>query len=706
MDTKPSQHGNRSWKAKFEFFDYSGTGMLEAFLASAPAEVGFVFAVIDDDAGRLEPLVRCVLPELEPRCRRYRMASPSDLEPHLEALLACHFLLINAHVDLHPPGELLYTLLAIYGRKTPVRLFVFVDNRWLAGVSSDLVRRGATAVLPLDEAGIHQLARHLTALEEGSQLWTSRSLSLRRPQIAYAAGVHLPPRQEDLVRLLFVEAARVDIAEAGRGDLSTRRLIVETDQQRQYFVKIGRWDSITAEYANYLNLVEGKHENYAGRAIEPPLIRGSEAALRFSFAGAGRATSTPLAAFLHRATASQGEQLLRGLRDRLSRNLTLQRQAFDPLKFLRVLPALLHLEDGTFVVPGEDGTRSTRGAMALEAGDGFPPPQTSRSRGQQLRTLLENVQHQLAQPAPPTVVLRDLAIQEIRAAADGSGVIVQLTDTAADGVPVVGYKVNVQINNRALLTSLKLQRGGRVHVYGAVRDTLLTLLRRQRPSWHLRGWHDRWRPEDRLYDLLFGQPDGQQAQAGVRWQESPLTVLQPVPVGDFTHGDFNLHNILVETREHEAPIPWLIDFERSSRDFYPAFDWAKLEVEIAMHLSQAQEVSIPELLRCEHALWCPRRFEEEVWVPARVPGGPHDLPLQKVLHWEDTLRRLAAEALATPAFADYLFGVLCYSLRALSFAPTAFGKARVYVKAAVACKRLDQILADIPYRENEAGHLA
>ena len=51
-----------------------------------------------------------------------------------------------------------------------------------------------------------------------------------------------------------------------------------------------------------------------------------------------------------------------------------------------------------------------------------------------------------------------------------------------------------------------------------------------------------------------------------------------------------------------------------------------------------------------------------------------------------------AERLTSPGFADYLFGVMCYGLRALSFANSEASKRRVYLKAAVAGERIGQIV--------------
>jgi len=639
-------------------------------------------AILDDAEARLSDLVSRA-PGLDVEHSTF---SPETL-PGQGSLLQHNLLLINAGIDSHPPGPRLHEVLASTGRKTPTRIFVFADDAFVGGSAGSLVRRGAEAVLPLNDLGLEQLRRQLETLFRLARVWKPvPTASDSRQTIRYNSGLSLAPNQEDLLRLLFVSDADIRVWEAGTGSLSNRQLIVTTRRQRQYFVKLARWDSIAAEYMNYVDLIQGKHENYAGRAIEPPLIRGSEAALRFSLAatrqpvqGRGHGTSRTLGEFLFNATTAQGEQLLQSLKGRLESNLQLEPRPFDPLKFLRVLPPLFTVEDAAFV----NGPDANNNDLTF-------PNRAADSRAAELRRFLDAAQESDSGSTRLRVRINDLGIHEIEPTLSTPGVRVRLTDPGTDVMEPVGYRVDVHLRNRLLVSSLKLRRGRRVSLTGFLGNTLLNQLRAVRPGLDLEGWEQGSLPEERLYDLLLGRFESDKGE----WRPSALTALEDTVGGDFTHGDLNLDNILVEERPNERPVPWVIDFETASADFYPVFDWAKLEVEMAMHLTGDAECSVEQLLLHEHSLWCPREFEGMSWVPARSPGQTPSTLLERSMSWENSVRQLAAQGLSSPGFADYLFGVLCYGLRALSFVSTGSGKLRVYIKAAVAGKRIGQIVRE------------
>lgn len=680
-------------------------GELETIIISEPpAELAASFLVLDDEQKSLSSVLNQVLPRLTPLCTvlplPFRERTPGATNSpfqvlsshetlsrfqHAFACLDANFLLINAHIDLHPPGELLYALFSQYGYKAPARFFLFANEDLVRDLARDFSTRGAEAVFELSEKGVVQFIRGLEKLVHPSPV------RVHRPTIHYRTGWQLTPEQQDLLRLLFAEEQEVSVTDAEGGGNAGRRLVVETGSHRRYFVKLGRWDNLTAEYANYLELIQGKHENYAGRAIGRPEIRGAQAALRFSLARTDEAPSLPLRKFFQQADLPSGERLLRALKERMVSNLrpSLQVEPLEPLRFLRTLPAFFTVEQVEFLSPPSD----TRDSY-------FPPRADQAMRGQRLREFLEQIQQQLQQGYQPEISLSSLTIQEVRYAPDSQGIIAQLSDTATEDLPRLGYKVNLflpstnQVSAHALFSSLKLQRGRSVCVKGVVTETLLTSLARARPLGRL-GAVEAWRPENRLYDFLFGKPTSDSRD---NWQPSCLTTITDARGGDFTHGDFNLTNILVEQRINESPVPWLIDFEKSSADFYPAADWAKLEVEIAVHLTadlaQQHGSEVKPFVQLEHGLWCPRFIDGEWLAPDRLHAGLMS-PFRRVVDLEDIVRRLAVESgLTSQRFVDYLFAVFCYSLGALRYAKTEIGKIRAYVKAAVAAKRIEQILSE------------
>ena len=598
--------------------------------AGEPSGLALYAAVLDDADKRLTNLLS-QSDRLELDCTTFH----TDTLPGHTSLLRYNLLLINSNIDTNPPGYSLYELLARDGRKLPGRIFVFGDDGFLNGCAGDLMRLGAEAVLPLDSGGLEDFRRHLLAIFAAAGTWKPGS-PLPKPSscVAYEPDLSLSPNQEDLINRLFVGETEITVREVGKGAPGSRQLIVTTGRQRQYFVKLARWDSITAEYANYVDLIQGKHENYAGRAIEPPVIRGSEAALRFSFAaaqepGKGRdhGTSPTLGEFLLRASLAEGEQLLHILKSRLESNLRVEPRPFAPLKFLRVLPALIVVDDACFI----DGPAS---ANALRF-----PAITQQAGAAELRDFLQQAEGAMTDDAGTRVRLEYLTVDEIEHLADHSGVRIRLTDAPPHSGGAVCYRIDAHFHNPALFSSLKLHKGRTLSLEGHLTGTLVSQLRSRRPEIQL-DWERAALPEERLYDLLFGTRG---AGTGA-WRPSPLADLEGTTGGDFTHGDLNLDNILVEERPNEVPVPWVIDFETASADFYPAYDWAKLEVEMAMHLTGDARCTTDQLLFHERSLWCPRQFEGTAWVPARRPGQMPRTLLERSMSWENKVRQLAQSA--------------------------------------------------------------
>jgi hypothetical protein len=566
----------------------------------------------------------------------------------------------------------------------PFPLFLFASEAHIENLRQQFVPRGITAALPLTSAGLQQLSELLVTIQRPPRL------RLTQPSINSSSGWLLTPEQQDSLRLLFPAEREIVVSDIAGGGAATRRFSVATESHRRYFVKLGRWDNLSAEYRNYLDLIQGKHENYAGRALSPPVARGAEAALCFSLASTGEAEETvSLRKFLQDVDERRGAEFLGNLYSRLVRNLHLaQGSLFAPQKFLPVLPALLTVKNAHFVPPRQDD------AIALA----FPPLEKDTS-GPSMCRFLDQIDAALARKEQPEVLLKGLLIGEVRFDAKADMVILQLTDGVDQQLQAINYKVNVhlatdgQASAGMLFDSLKLHQGRQVWVQGIITETLLSLVRRQQPACDL-GKDGDWEPTRQLYDLLFGCQDRTQGT----WEASPLTNIADAPLGDFTHGDFNLTNILVEQRRHESPIPWLIDFEKSRGDFYPASDWAKLEVEIATHLTPAfsdpSEQATTHLLALEHSLWCPRYIDGEWLVPDTLRQHEVLPALQKVAKLENTVRMLAAQQLTSQRFVDYLWAVYCHSLRAMGLVSTDLGKLRAYVKATIACKRITQILAD------------
>jgi len=674
---------------------------MEALFTAASAELPLSFIVIDDAHWRLRSLLKRAVFHLK-QCRWKAVSCHSETAlKEIETFINsydCDALLVNAHLDLHPPGKMFRALLATYCGKAPFPVVVLAGEERVDELRDTLLRRGVDAVIPLSIAGVQRLPRHLETV------WQLSSPLFSRPVIKpEALRSRLSHEQLGVLQSLFDEAEDLTCEEVGGKGAATWKLFSSTDKDRRYFVKIGRWDSLVAEYANYLDLIQGRHENYTGRVIGKVVIGGQSGALRFSLAGTGRAKPKVLRDFLRGASVAQGEGLLRGLKRRLVESRApVTESFFRPQRFLRVLPALLTVQFDRFAGPG----RREAPPNVLR----FPPRDRS---GVTTRRALREFLSIVAQTSQE-VQVETLAIQEIRPEpGDGHGATLQLTDVQENGKPEIGYKVNIEIAEPSVRSSPKLHRGNRPTIVGSVVSTLDDVL------WSLCSplrdpclslGLEQWDPDAWLYDLLFGtKKEGDEYED---WQPSMLEKLQNVPVGDFVHGDFNLNNIIVEERAEER-LPWLIDFEKSAVDFYPAADWAKLEVEMAIHLATEELFStgemsnlIRQIYEFEHALWCPVRFAEQMWIPAK-PQEIREEPLRrestsanlfiKTFHWQDTIRRLVAEelpTLTTAEFADYLFAVMCYSLQALRYASAPLGKYATYIKAAVACKRIDQILSE------------
>jgi thiamine kinase-like enzyme len=106
-----------------------------------------------------------------------------------------------------------------------------------------------------------------------------------------------------------------------------------------------------------------------------------------------------------------------------------------------------------------------------------------------------------------------------------------------------------------------------------------------------------------------------------------------------THGDFNPHNLLVDSTGHT----WLIDFQRTGQG-HILQDVAKLDSEIRFFLLTSEEATLDERLSMEEALCSIERFSQVEQLPIRFTA--ENTALAKAYSTVVHLRNLASKLVA------------------------------------------------------------
>jgi thiamine kinase-like enzyme len=107
-----------------------------------------------------------------------------------------------------------------------------------------------------------------------------------------------------------------------------------------------------------------------------------------------------------------------------------------------------------------------------------------------------------------------------------------------------------------------------------------------------------------------------------------------------THGDFNQHNLLVDSTGHT----WLIDFQRTGQG-HILQDVAKLDSEIRFFLLTSEEATLDERLSMEEALCSIERFSQVEQLPIRFTAENTALAkaYSTVVHLRTLARKLVAQ---------------------------------------------------------------
>jgi hypothetical protein len=107
-----------------------------------------------------------------------------------------------------------------------------------------------------------------------------------------------------------------------------------------------------------------------------------------------------------------------------------------------------------------------------------------------------------------------------------------------------------------------------------------------------------------------------------------------------THGDFNQHNLLVDSTKHM----WLIDFQKTGSG-HILRDVARLDSEVRFQLLALHEATLEERLRMEEALCSIERFSEVDRLTAISPTGSPELlkAYAIVVHLRMLARKLVAQ---------------------------------------------------------------
>lgn len=651
-------------------------GLIE-LINTRPLEVDFRILLVDDRNGNLHRLIQqqeegqAVEPCLVTIAAEQQAEGKEYLETHPEFDL----ILLNGAggylPDLATAITDYYRILSSYNPFC--RLYVFLP-RETPYRRQDLTDRGAMAVYSLDTQGWQEFVTHIR------DRWFPTLDLAATPEIL-CADRELSDAEKRALQVLLPNSQQVHVFVHEGGYSDTRKFRVTAREGQAYFVKLGRIDLLEREYKNFQEFIADRVPHFSV-SLSAPQQLGLTGLLRMPLIGGAGGTSISFNKFLIDADVSVALDVIDELFEQykqLQASLQGSREDFRPHYYLRVLPPLLVLQFRGFATPATPGPEDKI----------FLPPEWDEAElPRHLRQFLATLGKLTGR-----YILQDLYIEEVRQNATSRLAVLQLTNEER------WFKINLEDAPAELISSPKLRYRKPVtlvgelktHLPGIVSNLLQTLFTDEEAA-ALGNFPLEW-----FLDLLLGiWPTGESDKLGTEPADRPdmAQSLHRMPVAQrglmsplsratnlvrgFTHGDFNLENILIQ--EHRRGVtPWMIDFEKSRRDFYPSCDWSKLEIELALHLAGTNDLSFPLMLALERDLWLPRELHTAVGTTRSLV---YSEATAKYHTFVEKIRSQAIPSLASPKIVDYLFGLVCQALSASRFlnAPRA-GRRLVYIKA-------------------------
>ncbi len=389
------------------------------------------------------------------------------------------------------------------------------------------------------------------------------------------------PEERYIIKRLFAGSDVVQIFRMDEGFSGSRIYTIKPAHQLKRILKIDTADRLEAIQQKQEQLIQPRLNRQVGQ-IQGKLVRGEHlAGACYALAGSYHDATITLNQFLldqNRIRKELVDKILFQLRISLEQlyagNSDTELRYWAPL-YARVLPPKLTLADAQLVEATAVSADFVLTAEDFTTLSAVPGNQT-----------LQAITQAVTSGGEPEIILHGFEVAELDTR---EGVLYLHDDLIArypisnhlkgKNHPILRFKIQLEPEERHLLTHPVFRRGKRISVRGRVVATQETILAQGIQQ----ATGDDLDFDDAIFELANGRfPSPIATVQNLLWEVGREDMIVPIPqISPVVHGDLNTNNILVEVND-EMPL-WLIDFS-DARPGHLYFDLAKLEVEFRTHV--------------------------------------------------------------------------------------------------------------------------